>query len=75
MLALSVATVFNLDQAQRVIQIIKNNQETRDIKIMVGGLAFNDMPELWQNIGADGSAANAESALIVSSEWWNLRNS
>jgi methanogenic corrinoid protein MtbC1 len=74
MLALSVATVFNLDQAQRVIQIIKNDQDTRDIKIMVGGLAFNDMPELWQNIGADGSAANAESALIVSSEWWNLRN-
>jgi len=73
MLALSVATVFNLDTARRTIQIIKSDQETRRIKIMVGGLAFKDMPELWQNIGADGYAADADCALSVSNDWWQAR--
>jgi methanogenic corrinoid protein MtbC1 len=73
MLALSVATMFNLDTAQQVIRIIKADQETRNIKIMVGGLAFNGMPELWQNLGADGYAANADCALPISNDWWQAR--
>jgi methanogenic corrinoid protein MtbC1 len=73
MLAMSVATVFNLDSAQQVIRIIKEDQETRDIKIMVGGLAFNGMPELWQNLGADGYAANADCALPILNDWWQAR--
>jgi methanogenic corrinoid protein MtbC1 len=74
MLALSVATVFNLDTAQQVIRVIKDDHETKDIKIMVGGLAFNGMPELWRNLGADGYAANADCALPVLNDWWQARN-
>lgn len=72
--ALSVATVFNIDKARQVIQMINEDQETSAIKVMVGGLAFNEMPQLWQNIGADGYAADAENALSVLNDWWNLRN-
>ncbi len=43
MIALSVATVFNLDHARQVIQMINDDQET---KIMVGGLAFTGMPSV-----------------------------
>jgi methanogenic corrinoid protein MtbC1 len=68
--ALSVATVFNLDSARHIIQMIKEDQEYRNIKVMVGGLAFNGMPLLWQAIGADGYAADAESALRVTDNWW-----
>jgi methanogenic corrinoid protein MtbC1 len=71
--ALSVATVFNLDKARQVIQMIKEDHETSAIKVMIGGLAFNDMPQLWKTIGADGYAANAEDALFISNKWWNLR--
>jgi methanogenic corrinoid protein MtbC1 len=73
--ALSVATVFNLESARRIIRMIREDQETSDINIMVGGLAFNDMPHLWQTIGADGYAADSESALRVTEEWWIAENS
>lgn len=72
--ALSVATVFNLDKARQVIQMINEDKETKTIKIMVGGLAFNSMPQLWQTIGADGYAADSEKALSISNDWWTLRN-
>jgi methanogenic corrinoid protein MtbC1 len=74
MIALSVATVFNLDYAQQMIKLIRETEETRDIKVMVGGLAFNTMPELWRQMGADGYAADAGSATPVSNEWWLARN-
>ncbi len=71
---LSVATVFNLDGARQMIQLINEDQKTKDIKIMVGGFAFNGMPDLWKAMGADGYAADAESALRVTDNWWIERN-
>ena len=72
-IALSVATVFNLGYAREVIKMINEEQETGDVKIMVGGLAFSGMPKLWQDIGADGYAVDAESALRLSGDWWRAR--
>jgi methanogenic corrinoid protein MtbC1 len=72
--ALSIATVFNLDNARQLIRMIRDDQETRGIKLLVGGLAFNDIPQLWQEIGADGCAADAQAAIRVSNEWWQARN-
>lgn len=74
MLALSVATVFNIDNAGQVVLMIRKHQETRNIKVMIGGLAFNGVPPLWQDIGADGHAADAESAVALSEKWWMERN-
>lgn len=73
--ALSVATVFNLERARQIIQMIKEDPETCGIKIMVGGFAFNEMPQLGQTIGADGYAADSESALGVTETWWIAENS
>jgi methanogenic corrinoid protein MtbC1 len=70
MVALSVATVFNLDNAHQVIKLIKEEQETKKIKVLVGGLAFRGIPELWSEIGADGYAADADSAIPLANEWW-----
>lgn len=71
--ALSVATVFNIEKAQQVIEMIKEDKETSHIKVMVGGIAFSGMPLLWQTIGANGYAADAESALRLASDWWSER--
>lgn len=38
------------------------------VKIMVGGNAFRDAPEIWKTMGADGYADNAETALQLASE-------
>ena len=72
--ALSVATVFNIDKARQVIQMINEDPETNAIKVLVGGIAFNGVPQLWQTIGADGYAADAEIALSVANDWWMSRN-
>jgi len=72
--ALSVATVFNIDSARQIIRMIHEDQETKDIKVMVGGNAFSGLPHLWQTIGADGFAADSESALHVSDDWWAAEN-
>jgi methanogenic corrinoid protein MtbC1 len=72
--ALSVATVFNLDSARQVIQMINEDRETGDIKVMVGGRAFKGMSQLWRDIGADGFAADADSAVFVCNEWWMAGN-
>ncbi|MEJ2514630.1 MAG: cobalamin-dependent protein [Gammaproteobacteria bacterium] len=37
--------------------------ENRDVKVMVGGLAFGDQPELWKTLGADGYAESASEAV------------
>jgi methanogenic corrinoid protein MtbC1 len=71
--ALSVATVFNIDKARQVILMINKDQDTSAIKVLVGGLAFNGMPQLWQTIGADGYAADAENAVSVANDWWTSR--
>jgi len=73
MAALSVATMFNLDHARLTIKTIKEDEETKDIKIMVGGLAFNSMPQLWHNIGADGYAADANKGALSANAWWEER--
>jgi methanogenic corrinoid protein MtbC1 len=73
MAALSIATVFNLDNACQAIEMIKGDDETRGIKILVGGLAFNGMPRLWINFGADGYAADAEKGALSANAWWEKR--
>jgi methanogenic corrinoid protein MtbC1 len=71
--AISVATVFNLDHARQTIERIKADPETRDIKIMVGGLAFNSMPRLWSDFGTDGYAADANEGALSANAWWEKR--
>jgi len=74
MFALSVATVFNLDTAHQVIKLIRGDRETEKTRIMVGGLAFSGIPDLWLEIGADGYAADADSAVPLADEWWTNKS-
>ncbi|RPH47106.1 MAG: cobalamin-binding protein [Desulfobacteraceae bacterium] len=73
MVALSVATVFNLDHARQTIEMVKADPETRNIRIMVGGLAFNNMPQLWRDFGAEGYAADANKGALSANAWWERR--
>lgn len=70
LLALSVATMFNLEKARDLIAAIKGVSELSTLRIMVGGLAFCSIPRLWKEFGADGYAANLDDLLNVCDEWW-----
>ncbi len=65
LLGLSATMTFHLDPVAAIVRALRANQETRAVRIMVGGHAFNLEPELWRDIGADGYACDAESALIA----------
>lgn len=69
-LALSVATIFNLQKVRSLLNRINIDPETVGIKTIVGGSAFSGMPLLWQEIGADGYAADVGSAIQVCNTWW-----
>lgn len=45
----------------RVIDRIRKIED-RDTKVIVGGPVFDEVPDLWRNVGADGHAARVEDA-------------
>jgi len=63
-LALSVTMPFNVERAEKIINLIKK-LETPSPKILVGGIAFNFMPDLYKKIGADLFATDAKSAVEI----------
>jgi methanogenic corrinoid protein MtbC1 len=65
LLAISAALVPQIDEARNVIQAVKSRPELRHIPILVGGALFCSAPDLWRETGADGSAADAVSALAL----------
>ena len=57
---LSATLSTQLRSLEMAIEAMKQNDGS---KVLVGGLAFAGASELWQKLGADGYAANAEEAL------------
>ncbi|WP_333570742.1 cobalamin B12-binding domain-containing protein [Thermodesulfobacterium commune] len=64
LLAISVTMPFNITKAQRIIESLKTLGDHVP-KIMVGGIAFNLMPDLYKKIGADFWAKDAKEAVEV----------
>lgn len=64
-LALSVTMTFHVHLAKRLISEVRSNPATKQVSIIVGGLPFNIDPELWREVGADGYAHDAGSAIEV----------
>jgi methanogenic corrinoid protein MtbC1 len=63
LLAVSATLIINVENVQDLIQKIKD--ENIEVKVLVGGYPFNLAPNLWQDIGADAFAPDAESAISV----------
>jgi methanogenic corrinoid protein MtbC1 len=63
--AISATIAYHTRKVSDVIASIRANELTRDVKILVGGYPFNIAPDLWRQVGADASAANAEEAIAI----------
>jgi methanogenic corrinoid protein MtbC1 len=63
LLALSATMFFNVESIARAIRAIRAAEGLSNLVILVGGRPFNQDPELWKKVGADGSAASAEEAV------------
>lgn len=70
-LAISATMTFNLGSVAELIERIKNNSATAYVKILVGGYPFTLTENLWRNMGADGFAPDAVSAIEIADQLSN----
>jgi methanogenic corrinoid protein MtbC1 len=61
--AVSATVAAGVAGAADLIATIREKPAFRTVRTVVGGQAFQFRPGLWQEIGADGTAADAESAV------------
>lgn len=61
--AISVTMTFNVSRVVALIQMLRERRENHAFRIIVGGYPFNLVSDLWQKVGADGYAPNAELAV------------
>jgi len=71
LLALSITMPDNVEQARRIIAELHMEQSIADTSVIVGGIAMNLMPGIWQEIKADGYAGDVEGAVEFARQMWN----
>jgi methanogenic corrinoid protein MtbC1 len=72
-LALSATMFFNVESIARSIRAIRGVEKLRNAIILVGGRPFNQDPDLWKRVGADGSARSAEEAVSLANRLFKQR--
>ncbi len=70
---ISVAMTFNLDNVRDLIEKIRADEEIKDTKVFLGGLAFK-FGSIELDIGADAIGRDIDDTIKVSREWWRKAN-
>jgi len=65
LLAVSATMPTHLEETQKLINRVKNNNKLKELKIIVGGRLFLESSNLWQKLGADAFAGDAKAAVKV----------
>lgn len=68
-LFVSATVPFNLDGVSMLVETVRAHPELKGLKIMLGGQAFAGTPSVLQALGADGTAPDAATAVILAREW------
>jgi methanogenic corrinoid protein MtbC1 len=61
--AISATISFHVSKVAELIDRIRSSSNLAPVKILVGGYPFNIAENLWQQVGADGHARNAQEAV------------
>jgi methanogenic corrinoid protein MtbC1 len=64
-LAISATMTFHVKLVADLIKQVRTVDTGRRIKILTGGYPFNIEPKLWQQVGADGTAPDAQECIAV----------
>ncbi len=67
-LAISVTMIFHVSKAEELIKTIRGDNTLVKLKIIVGGYPFRLVSNLWNRIGADGSANNAIDSIALANQ-------
>lgn len=68
LIAISATMTYHVHLVRELIMKIKSDPSASGVKIMVGGLPFNLDPNLWQEVGADGCAPDAEATVPLAEQ-------
>ncbi|MEM7168362.1 MAG: cobalamin-dependent protein, partial [Planctomycetota bacterium] len=68
LLALTVTLAPQLETAKQLIAFLRHHEETKSIKVLVGGSAFRSSPELLKEVGADALAEDPEQAVKIGNQ-------
>lgn len=71
---ISATMIFHLRHVRELIEKIRADKETQNVKIMVGGYPFNIAQNLWREIDADGFAFDAKSAVEMGEKLLEMTN-
>ena len=72
LLLLSATLHTHLRAVERTVQLVRQRSDERPVRILVGGLAFDQAPHLAEQYGADGYARSADEALDLGRRWFAL---
>jgi MerR family transcriptional regulator, light-induced transcriptional regulator len=68
-LAVSATMGYHLHAVQELIELVRADPRCARLRVMVGGHPFTVDPVLWQTVGADGTAADADAAVALAGDW------
>ncbi|MCX8063213.1 MAG: cobalamin-dependent protein [Anaerolineales bacterium] len=72
LLAISTTIPIHIRDVEELIRLVRKSKVDSKLKILTGGYPFNLYPDLWQKVGADGTAPNAEQAVMVAHSLLNM---
>jgi methanogenic corrinoid protein MtbC1 len=65
LLAVSGTVAARVEGASDLISQVRAEPRCANVRVIVGGQPFNEAPELWRQVGADGTAQDAEQAVAL----------
>jgi methylmalonyl-CoA mutase cobalamin-binding domain/chain len=68
-LAVSVTMGYHLHAVQDLIELVHAEPRCARLRVLVGGHPFTVDPTLWRTVGADGTAADADAAVMLAGQW------
>ncbi|MBT8442812.1 MAG: cobalamin-dependent protein [Gammaproteobacteria bacterium] len=71
-LLLSATLSTQIQKVAETIRVIRDRCE-RDVKIIVGGAAFDEAPDLWRRVGSDGYSQTIDGAIELGSRLVGIR--
>ena len=72
LLLLSATLHTHLRTVERTIELVRARSDERAVRVLAGGPAFDEAPQLANQYGADDYAASAEEALNLGRQWFSL---
>jgi MerR family transcriptional regulator, light-induced transcriptional regulator len=62
---ISATMPFHVYAVEAMVAAVRSAEACQEVKVLVGGYPFTRAPDLWQRVGADGYARDAQEAVAV----------